>query len=88
LDDWKKKSKFLFSKGNINIYRLNWEDIIITKIVRLEERDIEDIQNILSRIQIDFEELKERYKKTTECAVGREKIFEFHFKIFEEKVKK
>ncbi|MBI3033443.1 hypothetical protein HYY69_08270 [Candidatus Woesearchaeota archaeon] len=60
-DDWKKLSIQLKSIGKIRLYILNWYDIIITKLSRSEERDINDILFILKTQKIDFAILKKRY---------------------------
>ncbi|MEK6947392.1 MAG: DUF6036 family nucleotidyltransferase [Nanoarchaeota archaeon] len=68
-DDWKDKSEHIKDIGKIRLYILNWHDIIITKIARNEQRDIDDSIGIIKAENIDFGELKERYYKLAEVSV-------------------
>lgn len=68
-DDWKDKSEHIRDIGKVRLYILNWQDIIITKIARNEQRDIDDSIGIIKAENIDFEELKERYYKLAEVSV-------------------
>lgn len=60
-DDWKEKSEHLKDIGKLKLFILNWEDIIITKIARSEQRDIEDALEIIKSQNIHFGNLKKRY---------------------------
>ena len=60
-DDWRKLSEHIRNIGKVKLFILNWYDIIITKIVRSEKRDIEDILKIIKRKKLDFNKLKQRY---------------------------
>lgn len=88
MDDWKKLSKFHHKVLGINIYILNWYDIIITKICRCEDRDIEDIKSILEKIDLDLEKLEKRYFNTIECAAGNEENYKIQFNAFKYKMRK
>lgn len=68
-DDWKEKSEHLRDIGELKLFILNWEDIIITKISRSEQRDIEDALDIIKAKNIDFKELKKRYYKLAEVSI-------------------
>lgn len=68
-DDWKEKSEHLRDIGKLKLFILNWEDIIITKISRSEQRDIEDALEIIKAKNIDFKELKKRYYKLAEVSI-------------------
>src|SRR3989338_2997492 len=47
LSDCLEKSTFIKSFGNIDLYTLSLEDIIISKLARGDSRDFEDIKSIL-----------------------------------------
>ncbi len=68
-DDWKDKSEHIKDIGKVKLYILNWQDIIITKIARNEQRDIDDAIDIIKAENINFEELKERYYKLAEESI-------------------
>jgi len=68
-DDWKELSEHISDKNKLKLYILNWYDIIITKISRAEERDYEDIKNIIEKQKINFKKLKERYYGLAETAL-------------------
>ena len=68
-DDWKDKSEHIKDIGKVKLYILNWQDIIITKIARNEQRDIDDAIDIIKAENINFEELKDRYYKLAEDSV-------------------
>ena len=74
LPDCLEQSKFIKSFGNIELYTLSSDDIIISKLARGDERDFNDIRNILEKERIDLQKLAERYLKTMEVsAVGQYK---------------
>lgn len=87
LSDCISKSKFIKSFGNINLYTLLLDDIIISKLARGDERDFEDIKHILEFTKIDLLNLVERYKKTMEDSVVsnyKQKLIDLiHFKFNE-----
>ena len=68
-NDWKDKSEHLKDIGKVKLYILNWQDIIITKIARNEQRDIDDAIDIIKAEKINFEELKERYYNLAETSI-------------------
>ena len=68
-NDWKDKYEHLKDIGKVKLYILNWQDIIITKIARNEQRDIEDTIDIIKAENINFEELRERYYKLAEGSI-------------------
>jgi len=69
LPDCIKKSKFIKSFGNIKLYILPLEDIIISKLARGDSRDFDDIREILKFKKIDLRKLVQRYKETMEISV-------------------
>ena len=68
-NDWKDKSEHLKDIGKVKLYILNWQDILITKIARNEQRDIDDAIDIIKAENINFEELRERYYKLAEGSI-------------------
>ena len=68
-NDWKEKSEHLKDIGKVKLYILNWPDIIITKIARNEQRDIDDAIDIIKAENISFEELRERYYTLAEGSI-------------------
>jgi hypothetical protein len=87
LSDCISKSKFIESFGNINLYTLFLDDIIISKLARGDERDFEDIKCILEFNKLNMLNLVERYKKTMEDSVVsnyKQKLIDLiHFKFKE-----
>ena len=69
LPDCIDKSKFIKSFGNIQLYTLPLEDIIISKLARGDARDFDDIKNILEVEKINFKKLVQRYKDTMEISI-------------------
>ena len=80
-EDWKEKSEKIKEMGKIKLYILNWYDLIITKISRSEERDIEDIIEIIKSQKVDFNFLKNRYYSIAETAIIAD--FDYKFKHLE-----
>ena len=80
-NDWKELSEKVAEIGKINLYILNWYDIIITKISRSEERDIKDIIDIIKSQKLDFKLLKERYYSIAETSLISD--FDYKFKHLE-----
>ncbi len=63
------KSKFIDSFGNIKLYTLSLDDIIISKLARGDSRDFDDIKVILEHSEIDLKNLVQRYKETMETSI-------------------
>ncbi|MBS3121515.1 hypothetical protein J4434_01350 [Candidatus Woesearchaeota archaeon] len=76
-------SDIIRTVGKVKLYILNWYDIIITKIARSEERDIEDILKILKTQNIDFKKLKNRYYNVAPVSLIAD--FKMKFKYLEYK---
>lgn len=68
-DDWREKSEHLKDFGKLKLFILNWEDVIITKIARSEQRDIGDALEIIKSQNINFENLKKRYYSLAEVSL-------------------
>lgn len=64
LPDHLSLSRFIRAFGNISLYTLSLEDIIISKLARGDDRDFDDIKMILDHNKINLKDLAERYKKT------------------------
>ena len=64
LDDCLKKSRYIKSFGNIELYTLSLYDITISKLARGDPRDFDDIKSIIKKIDIKI--LVKRYKETME----------------------
>ena len=84
-EDWKELSEHMRDIGKVRLFVLNWYDIIITKIARLEPRDIEDILEIIKKEKVDFKKLKERYYSLAETSLIAD--WEYRFKHLEMKLK-
>ena len=84
--DWKSLSKKIKQIGKINLYILNWYDLIITKISRSEKRDIEDIIAILKSQKLDFSLLKKRYYAIAETSLITD--YDYKFKHLEQEYDK
>ena len=69
LPDCIDKSKFIKSFGNIKLYTLPLEDIIISKLARGDSRDFDDIKTILEVEKIDLRKLVQRYKETMKNSI-------------------
>ena len=69
LPDCIDKSKFIRSFGNIKLYTLPLEDIIISKLARGDSRDFDDIKRILEVEKINLKKLVQRYKETMEPSI-------------------
>src|SRR3989344_9486457 len=52
LDDCLKKSRYIKSFGNIELYTLSLYDITISKLARGDPRDFDDIKSIIKNIDI------------------------------------
>ncbi|MDO8553820.1 MAG: nucleotidyltransferase [Candidatus Micrarchaeota archaeon] len=71
-DDYLSRAIEIRKMEKINLYSLDYLDIIITKTARLNKRDDEDIRNILSSYKVDQNELVERYILTMEHSMVRD----------------
>ena len=69
LPDCLSKSRFIKKIGKVSIYTLSFEDIIISKLARSDERDLEDIKTIFENEKIDIQYLTRRYKSTMDISI-------------------
>jgi len=87
-------AKFIDAFGNIKLFTLPLEDIIISKLARGDLRDFNDIKAILESEDINLNALTQRYKKTMEnsaVANWQQKLLdliEIHFKEWNFKIDK
>ncbi|MTI70040.1 MAG: hypothetical protein FH751_07295 [Firmicutes bacterium] len=76
-DRAKKLNKFKF----LNIYVLSIEDIIVSKIIRLAKKDIQDIDKLIKTAD------KKLIKKIVDEVISREDLFNIKKKEFKRKLK-
>jgi hypothetical protein len=69
LQDFTSKARFIRSFGNIELYTMSLDDIIISKLARGDMRDFDDIKRIFETQKIDLKGLVTRYKDTMETSV-------------------
>lgn len=65
----------------INVYILSKEDIVISKIIRLEQKDLEDLEQIIPKCD------KDKLNTIIEEVLGREDLFESKKSEFKRKLK-
>lgn len=80
-DDWIELSEKIKEIGKVQLYILNWYDLIITKVARAEKRDIEDIIAIIKSQKLNFDFLRERYYSIAETSLISD--FDYKFKHLE-----
>jgi len=85
-NDWKALSEHVRDIGKLKLYILDWYDIIITKIARSEQRDIEDIIAIIRTQKVDFSKLKKRYYGTAPTSLIAD--YDIKFKHLERQIRK
>ena len=63
-DDYLKRSKPIKTKlRNIDLRALHPVDVVVTKISRLDDRDVEDIESCIKKFRLKKEEIKKRVKQ-------------------------
>ena len=77
-DDYLTRSSVIKNFDKISLRALHPVDIVVTKISRLNERDIQDIEACISKCGVKKEEIVERATKIT--YVGREEDYPYHLK--------
>jgi hypothetical protein len=83
--DWKALSEHIRDIGKVKLYILDWDDIIITKIARSEERDIKDALDIIKSQRLDFKRLKEGYYSLAEVSLIAD--YDYKFKHLERELR-
>lgn len=84
-DNWRKLSEHIKTIGKINLFILNWYDIIITKVARSERRDIEDCIAIIKHEKLYFQKIKKRYYQCAETSLIAD--YDYKFKHLEQRYK-
>jgi len=75
--DYVEKSKEIIKLNKLIIKALNPTDIIITKSARLNARDEEDIESLIS--YVNKEELKKRFEQIVSSYAGKEELYRDNF---------
>ena len=65
---------------SITLKILSPSDIILTKVSRLNQRDIEDIESVIKNKKIDKKRLIGRFNIVKKSYAGSEKVYEENFK--------
>ena len=78
---YKERATKLDKFKYINVYILSKEDIAVSKIIRLEKKDIEDLNQIIPKCN------KKVLNNVIEEVLNREDLFESKRKEFEKKLK-
>ena len=78
---YKQRATKLDEFKYINVYILSREDVVVSKIIRLAEKDIEDLNQIMPKCD------KELLNNIIKEIIDREDLFESKKKEFEEKLK-
>jgi hypothetical protein len=77
-EDYAEKSIAIKKLRRIRLYALNPLDIIVSKIGRLNERDMQDIRDCIRKFRITKEEIENRANKTE--YVGREENYKINLR--------
>lgn len=78
---YKQRATKLDEFKYINVYILSREDVVVSKIIRLAEKDIEDLNQMIPKCD------KELLNNIIKEIIDREDLFESKKKEFEEKLK-
>ncbi|HLD54980.1 MAG TPA: DUF6036 family nucleotidyltransferase [Candidatus Nanoarchaeia archaeon] len=87
-EKWKENSTHLRKIRKVNLYILNWTDIIATKLARGEERDFEDIIIIIEKENLNFEEFKKHFLEQSEIHAGSFQKGKDNLKYLEKELKR
>lgn len=78
-DDYLKRSKLVKTKmKNITLRTLHPVDIVVTKIGRLTDRDVEDIKSCITKFHLKKEDIVQRSKLLG--PIGHEKTYQVNLK--------
>jgi hypothetical protein len=77
-DDYEDKSVTITQLNHITLKALNPIDIVVTKIGRLDPRDLEDIEDCIRKKQLSKNQIKERAEKIQ--YVGNEETYKTNLK--------
>ena len=79
--DYLEKSIKIREYSHITLRALQPVDIIVTKIGRLNDRDLKDIETCIKKCNISEEEIKKRALSVAETYVGPEKDYRYHLDL-------
>lgn len=83
---YKERAMKLDEFNYINVFVLSKEDIIVSKIVRLIERDFEDIEKLIMTSKKEkINELIENVLARTDLYESKKEAFKLNLKVFKEK---
>ena len=77
-DDYLEKSVKIKEFSHISLRALNPVDIIVTKIGRLNQRDIQDIKKCINEYKISEAEIKARAAQVSPTYVSKEEDYQYH----------
>ncbi|MGD6934001.1 MAG: DUF6036 family nucleotidyltransferase [Candidatus Bathyarchaeia archaeon] len=79
--DYLEKSIKIKEFSHIVLRALKPVDIIVTKIGRLNERDLQDIEACIKKANVSAAEIKERAMLVIQTYVGREEDYLYHLNL-------
>ena len=79
--DYLDKSIKIKEYDHIQLRALQPVDIIVTKIGRLNQRDIQDIETCIRKFKISKDEIIKRAKLVSPTYVPQEKDYQYHLKL-------
>jgi hypothetical protein len=77
--DYSRRSIHVMDFGRIRLYALHPLDIVVTKIGRLDERDMQDIESCIKKFGLKKEDIKKRAGMVGYA--GSEKVYKANLKI-------
>lgn len=84
-DDYLEKSVKIKEFSNISLRALQPVDIIATKIGRLKESDLQDIEACIKKAKVSEAEVRERAMLVLPTYVGPEGVYQYHLNLVIEK---
>ena len=77
--DYSRRSVHVMDFGRIRLYALHPLDIVVTKIGRLDERDMQDIEDCIKKFGLKKEDIKKRAGMVGYA--GSEEVYKSNLKI-------
>ena len=77
-DDYLEKSIKIKEFSHISLRALHPVDIIVTKIGRLNQRDIQDIEKCIQKFKISEEQIRSRAAQVSPTYVSKEEDYNYH----------
>ena len=84
-NDYLEKSIKIKEFSHIILRALQPVDIIVTKIGRLNERDMQDIESCIKKTNVSESEIKKRALLVVQSYVGPEEDYLYHLNLIQEK---